>query len=314
MKLLSVIPLLLFWEASANVGNKWGYDKTDGPETWVQNYPLCAGKQQSPISIDVSKVVVNTNLTQFNFKNIHNITNVKMTLENNGHSVQVDLQGNDLKVSGGGLLSDFKVQQFHFHWGSIDKRGSEHSFNGRLYPMEMHLVLYDSQYSRFEDALNKTDGLAVLAFLFEIGETNHRFDEIISHLTAIAHKDDHTILQTFSLDSLFPGDTAVYYRYHGSLTTPPCYESVIWTIFKSHIKISEQQIQQFRTQVHRNYANETDRDLSDDFRPVQELNHRVVMTNNELGRIYGSGATNNLINVQLCGCLLTLFYITFKQH
>jgi hypothetical protein len=54
--------------------------------------------------------------------------------------------------------------------------------------------------------------------------------------------DDHAVLQTFSLDSLFPHDTAVYYRYHGSLTTPPCFESVIWTIFKKHIIISEEQV------------------------------------------------------------------------
>ena len=32
----------------------------------------------------------------------------------------------------------------------------------------MHVVLYDSKYAKFEDALNKTNGLAVLAFLFEV--------------------------------------------------------------------------------------------------------------------------------------------------
>lgn len=61
----------------------------------------------------------------------------------------------------------------------------------------------------------------------------------------VSFLDDHTVLTTFSLDSLFPHDTSVYYRYHGSLTTPPCYESVIWTVFKNHIVISEEQVMMF---------------------------------------------------------------------
>lgn len=43
------------------------------------------------------------------------------------------------------------------------------------------------------------------------------------------------------LSSLFPS-TQYYYRYYGSLTTPPCYESVIWTIFKEPIYMSASQV------------------------------------------------------------------------
>ena len=35
-----------------------------------------------------------------------------------------------------------------------------------------------------------------------------------------------------------------YFRYKGGLTTPPCFESVIWTIFMEPIKISESQVYQ----------------------------------------------------------------------
>ena len=33
-----------------------------------------------------------------------------------------------------------------------------------------------------------------------------------------------------------------FYRYKGSLTTPPCYESVIWIVFPDVIPISEKQV------------------------------------------------------------------------
>lgn len=52
------------------------------------------------------------------------------------------------------------------------------------------------------------------------------------------------------------------------------------------------QIDKFRHQVHRNYANETDRDISDDYRPVQRLNNRVVMTNAEDGLYYNNCKIN----------------------
>ncbi len=35
-------------------------------------------------------------------------------------------------------------------------------------------------------------------------------------------------------------DLSKYYRYNGSLTTPPCDEAVVWTIFKDPIRISRE--------------------------------------------------------------------------
>lgn len=42
-----------------------------------------------------------------------------------------------------------------------------------------------------------------------------------------------------SLTSLEAHD---YWTYEGSLTTPPCYESVTWILFKQPVEMSEEQV------------------------------------------------------------------------
>ena len=65
---------------------------------------------------------------------------------------------------------------------------------------------------------------------------------------------DHHLLKIFNsgdqidfkekiriLDFL-PKDQDSFFRYHGSLTTPPCYESVTWTVFQKPITVSTNQV------------------------------------------------------------------------
>ena len=49
---------------------------------------------------------------------------------------QVSLSG-DVCVSGGGLDGEYCVEQFHFHWGSVDACGSEHTINHQAFPLEV---------------------------------------------------------------------------------------------------------------------------------------------------------------------------------
>lgn len=46
------------------------------------------------------------------------------------------------------------------------------------------------------------------------------------------------------LSSLLPPEEELgrYYRYEGSLTTPDCYEGVIWTIFEKPVELSLAQV------------------------------------------------------------------------
>ncbi|CAC5405230.1 CA [Mytilus coruscus] len=256
--------------------HKWGYHHGVDPEHWKNLFPTCGGEQQSPIDIKTAKVKMDRSLGHFDFSKLTTEKNVKLEIQNNGHTVEVGLKGRGLKVSGGGLPGTYVVEQFHFHWGSEDTRGSEHEINGKHYSMEMHVVMHSDRFSSVSDAMNTTNGLAVLGFLFDIGKHNHNFDEIIDHLHSIEHRGGHVSLHSFSMTSLFPS-TDCYYRYYGSLTTPMCYESVIWTIFKHHIYISESQLNQFRHLGRTHFIGTGD--LINNYRNPQPLNHRVVTSN-----------------------------------
>ena len=62
----------------------------------------------------------------------------------------------------------FEFLQLHWHWGSVDSQGSEHTINGKKYPMEVHLVHWNKKYSTVTEALKYSDGLAVLGFMYEV--------------------------------------------------------------------------------------------------------------------------------------------------
>ena len=73
-------------------------------------------------------------------------------------------------LSGGPLTEDYQILQLHFHWGETDTKGSEHTYNGAAFPLEMHIVhVKSSLYDDLPAALSTIDGLAVTGFQFSIG-------------------------------------------------------------------------------------------------------------------------------------------------
>ena len=49
-----------------------------------------------------------------------------------------------------------------------DSQGSEHTIDGKKYPMEVHLVHWNKKYGTVEEAMKHPDGLAVIGFMYEV--------------------------------------------------------------------------------------------------------------------------------------------------
>ncbi|KAM4703201.1 carbonic anhydrase 6 [Rhinophrynus dorsalis] len=193
---------------------------------------------------------------------------------NNGHSVQIDLP--PTMSIGKGLDSCYTAVQMHLHWGGLDLEtsGSEHTIDGMRYLAELHIVHYNSDlYTSVDEAKDKPDGLAVLAFLYADGNfENTYYSEFISKLAKIRYAGQETTLKTLDVLAMLPENLDNFYRYKGSLTTPPCTENVLWTVFDTPIILSHTQINLLENTL-LDWHNKT---LRNDYRHAQPLNDRVV--------------------------------------
>lgn len=61
---------------------------------------------------------------------------------------------------------------------------------------------------------------------------------------------DHVSLRPLPLLSMLPPDLNNYYRYHGSMTTPPCTQTVSWTVFKDYLEVGHRQVEDNLKKMH----------------------------------------------------------------
>ncbi|XP_066051295.1 receptor-type tyrosine-protein phosphatase gamma isoform X1 [Chamaea fasciata] len=258
----------------------WAYSGTYGPEHWVTSSEKCRGSHQSPIDIIDHLAQVGDEYQELQLDGFDNESSNKTWMKNTGKTVAILLK-DDYFVSGAGLPGRFKAEKVEFHWGqSNGSAGSEHSINGKRFPVEMQIYFYNpDDFDSFGTAVLENRVVGAMAVFFQVSQRdNSALDPIIHGLKGVVHHEKETFLDPFVLRELLPTSLGSYYRYTGSLTTPPCSEIVEWIVFRKPVPISYHQLEAFYsifTTEQQDHVKSVEY-LRNNFRPLQSLNNRKV--------------------------------------
>uniref|UniRef100_A0A9L0T6S9 Receptor-type tyrosine-protein phosphatase gamma n=1 Tax=Equus caballus TaxID=9796 RepID=A0A9L0T6S9_HORSE len=258
----------------------WAYSGAYGPEHWVTSSVSCGGRHQSPVDILDQHARVGEEYQELQLDGFDSESSNKTWMKNTGKTVAILLK-DDYFVSGAGLPGRFKAEKVEFHWGhSNGSAGSEHSINGRRFPVEMQIFFYNpDDFDSFQTAISENRIIGAMAVFFQVSpRDNSALDPIIHGLKGVVHHEKETFLDPFVLRDLLPSSLGSYYRYTGSLTTPPCSEIVEWIVFRKPVPISYHQLEAFYsifTTEQQDHVKSVEY-LRNNFRPQQALYDRVV--------------------------------------
>ena len=242
-----VVGALLLVAASASRGagdkdKKWTYGGKTGPDKWSTLEPGFAecklGQFQSPIDIP------DANTRKGDFPSmLFNYKPSPLKVVDTGYTIQVDYApGSAFSIND----KRYELVQFQFH------KPSEQKIDGKVHEMDVHLV------HRSQDGK-----LAVIAVLLDSGKENALIKTLMNNLPK--EKGKQTVVENATINAvdLLP-DTKGYYRFAGSLTTPPCSEDVTWFVLKKPVQVSADSIARFGRAYPMNA------------RPVQPVNGRDI--------------------------------------
>jgi carbonic anhydrase len=233
------------------VAPEWHYEGAEGPANWGSLSPAFSacgeGRNQSPIDITSATPGATAQLRATFPPAELRIAHHEHIADgiNNGHTIQINYPDAETLTLGGVA---YQLIQYHFH------SPSEHTIDGKRFPMEMHLVHKSAD-----------ERLAVVGVFIAEGAHNKAFDPVWANLPGQKGVETHYPAVTVDVDALLP-TARTSYRYDGSLTTPPCSEGVSWIVMTTPIELSSEQLAAFTHLV------------KDNNRPVQSLNGRTILT------------------------------------
>lgn len=223
----------------------WSYEGQTGPAHWAEldsRYATCGtGENQTPVNI-VDQDAVDADLppVKLDYEVL-----VPVGIKNTGHSIQVDIsEGGSMQLDG----QVFELKQFHFH------SPSENTVDENSFPIEAHFVHQ-----------NEAGELAVIGMMFTSGEADKTLAALWENMPT--ESGQKVALNENALDAIkMQTMLQAYYRFNGSLTTPPCTEGVRWVVLKSPLTASEEQIETLKAAL--KHPNN---------RPLQPLNARLII-------------------------------------
>nr|XP_020643920.1 carbonic anhydrase 5A, mitochondrial isoform X2 [Pogona vitticeps] len=155
---------------------------------WQSPLTIPGGSRQSPINIQWSDSLFDPRLEHLE---IRYDPATCLHMWNNGYSFLVEFEDSTDKsiITGGPLENNYRLKQFHFHWGAVSEWGSEHTVDCKVFPAELHLVHWNScRYGSFEEALMEENGLAVIGVFLKLGAHHSGLQKLVDALPLIKHK------------------------------------------------------------------------------------------------------------------------------
>jgi carbonic anhydrase len=231
--------------ASFAAEHHWSYTGESGPDKWggldAANAACSSGGQQSPVDI-TGAVSARQSSLKLNWSKRPN------TIVNNGHTIQLAFPEGDTLAIGN---RTYVLKQFHFH------HPSEHLVEGKGFAMEAHFVH------------EGPDGLAVVGVLMVAGKPNAVFKRIVATMPS---EEGAPVAADPAIDPsrLLPA-RRTYFHYEGSLTTPPCSETVDWIVLAQPIEVEKVDIARFGKLYPMNA------------RPVQKRDRRFILSSSSQG-------------------------------
>ena len=151
-----------------------------------------------------------------------------------------------------GINTIFNPLEFSFH------TPSENAIDGVRSDAEIQLL--------HQDANGTT---SIVSWLFDIDVTaDAGAGAFLDGLqAAVEARDDVDNSTTYDLANLLPFSGQQFYRFYGSLTTPPCTENIYWNLIDTPLTITQDQFDFIKTYV-----------TSDNARNLQPFNNRLLTT------------------------------------
>jgi carbonic anhydrase len=218
----------------------WSYEGAGNPEKWGElqsDFKMCQlGLEQTPIDL-ASGIKGDVGSVEYDYKPL------PLRIVNNGHTIQFNADpGSACLING----ARYELLQFHLH------HPSEHLLAGKGFDLECHFVHKSA-----------AGALAVTGVFIRPGAANAALKTFFDSMPA-KEGPELKVGGTVEIAAILP-KSGGYFRYMGSLTTPPCSEGLTWTVHKEPVEASVEQIQKFASLFSKNA------------RPLQKRNRRFLI-------------------------------------
>lgn len=218
----------------------WSYAGEGAPENWASlsdEYRLCGeGVEQSPVDI-TGYIDGEEPAVSFLYR-----TDARR-VANTGSFLRVEYGGESrLQVDD----DEYRLDHLHLHYPS------EHRIDGESFALETHLV-----------HVRASGEVAVVGVLYRTGAANPAIQAIIDAAPRPNEAGDAS--PALGAAAFLP-QTLGHYAYMGSLTTPPCSESVRWLVMSETGEVSRAQAETLASMTGGGANN----------RPLQPLGNRSI--------------------------------------